>query len=281
LLKRKSTIINKQVNLFTTNIDVFLEKSLETASVEYNDGFRGRFNPVFNFSNFKKTYYKTSLHYDNVFELPVFNLLKVHGSLTWNRFGKEDITFSHNLELIRKINKLTIPDNQLIQISDSEDTKIEDLIESAKDKKPASPVEEFIKEYEKLAIVNPTKEKFRETVLNRNYYELLRIYSNELEKENTVLFVMGFSFRDEHIREVTLRVASSNPTLIIYIISYTSNIGEEILQVERETTHNNIKVFIPNQTDKNNGDQEDEFNFNFSEINDRIFLKVLGEIGKD
>lgn len=29
-------------------------------------------------------------------------------------------------------------------------------------------------------IVNPTKEKFSDTLLNKNYYELLRIFSNEL-----------------------------------------------------------------------------------------------------
>jgi hypothetical protein len=46
------------------------------------------------------------------------------------------------------------------------------------------------------------------------------IYNNELEKENGVLFVMGFSFADEHIRELTLRVANTNPTSIIYIFVY-------------------------------------------------------------
>ena len=78
-------------------------------------------------------------------------------------------------------------------------------------------MKKFIDEYENLLIINPTKEKFRSSVLNRNYYELLRIYSTELEKENTVLFVMGFSFSDEHIREVTIRAANSNPTLKVYI----------------------------------------------------------------
>ena len=57
LLNRKSTILSKQVNLFTTNFDIFLEKALETANVEYNDGFSGRFNPIFNLSNFKKIHF--------------------------------------------------------------------------------------------------------------------------------------------------------------------------------------------------------------------------------
>jgi hypothetical protein len=40
-------------------------------------------------------------------------------------------------------------------------------------------------------IVNPSKKKFEDTVLNETHYDLLRIYNNELEKENSVLFVMG------------------------------------------------------------------------------------------
>jgi len=39
-------------------------------------------------------------------------------------------------------------------------------------------------------IVNPAKTKFEDTLLNQYYYDLLRIYSNELEKENSVLFVI-------------------------------------------------------------------------------------------
>jgi len=37
LLRRKSTILSKQVNLFTTNLDIFLEKALEELALEYND----------------------------------------------------------------------------------------------------------------------------------------------------------------------------------------------------------------------------------------------------
>ena len=61
LLNRKSTILSKQINIFTTNIDLFLEKSFETSNVEYNDGFCGRFNPIFDLGNFKKSYFKKSL----------------------------------------------------------------------------------------------------------------------------------------------------------------------------------------------------------------------------
>src|ERR1700679_2241600 len=64
LLRRKSTILSKEVNIFTTNVDVFLDKSLEDLGLEYNDGFNGRFKPSFSLHNFKKSRFKKSLHYD-------------------------------------------------------------------------------------------------------------------------------------------------------------------------------------------------------------------------
>jgi hypothetical protein len=45
----------------------------------------------------------------------------------------------------------------------------------------------------------------------------LRYFSNELEKENGILFTIGFSFEDEHIRDLVKKVLSINPTLQLYI----------------------------------------------------------------
>ena len=81
----------------------------------------------------------------------------------------------------------------------------------------------FFKKYEELVIVNPTKAKFKETVLEEQYYEMMRIYANSLEKVNSLLFVMGFSFADEHIRNITIRAANSNPTLQIIIFAYNDD----------------------------------------------------------
>lgn len=278
LLSRKSTILNKQVNLFTTNVDVFLEKSLENTNVEYNDGFSGRFEPLFNLTNFKKSFFKTSLHYDNVSELPVFNLMKIHGSLTWNKKEDESIALSLDLGLVKKIKSKTISGDKLIEVDDKK--TIGDLIVAANGKTPDDSTDEFISEYEKLAIVNPTKEKFRETVLNRNYYELLRIYSNELEKENTILFVAGFSFADEHIRDVTIRAANSNPTLKIYIFSHSSDIDEGVQKVNDASINNNVEIVTPLQKENESGEMTDEFKYNLETLNSAIFGELLKKIGE-
>lgn len=58
LLKRKSTIVGKEVNIFTTNVDIFSEKAFGDLGLEYNDGFNGRLKPSFSLSNFKKSRFK-------------------------------------------------------------------------------------------------------------------------------------------------------------------------------------------------------------------------------
>jgi uncharacterized protein YlbG (UPF0298 family) len=267
LLKRKSTIIGKEINLFTTNIDIFIEKSLEKLNFEYNDGFNGRFQPVFDLSNFKKSHFKKSLHYDNVSELPVFNLIKLHGSLTWKKLPKK-IVFSRSLSLIKEVEEVFPKGRHLIKTDDT--TTMADMLEKVKELKYVKSIKVFMREYEKLQIVNPTKHKFHSTTINQIYYELLRIYSNELEKENTVLFALGFSFSDEHIREITIRALNSNPTLIVYIFAYNEEAYDEISsRFPREKIRNHNLVII---NPEENGAEEKPFDF---ETINQIFSEVL------
>lgn len=234
LLNRESSILTKQINIFTTNIDIFSEKALEETGIEFNDGFHGRFSPIFNLGNFKKSYFKKSLHYENTSEIPVFNIIKLHGSLTWKHNNvNENVVFDKNLDSTRNVKaKLASPD--------------------------------FDEAYKQLLIVNPTKQKFEDTLLNQYYYDLLRIYSNELEKENSVLFVAGFSFADEHIRDLTARVAASNPTLKIYIFAHssTTDIYEKL---KNEAKNKNIEVLLPTEGEK----------YNLATINSNVLSKII------
>ena len=103
------------------------------------------------------------------------------------------------------------------------------------------PSQTFINDYKNsFIIVNPTKEKFRDTVQNKNYYELLRIFSNELEKENSLLIVNGFSFRDEHLTDLIKR-SMVNPSLKLLIFSFTKeNIAGFKAILETSKYNNNI-----------------------------------------
>lgn len=232
VLKRESSILSKQINIFTTNIDIFSEMALEITGIEFNDGFHGRFNPKYDVGNFKKSYYKTSLHYENTSEIPVFNILKLHGSVSW-KAKTDNILLDKDLRLIKSI-------------------------------KTHLDKDQFNKKYDKLMIVNPEETKFKNTTLNQKYYDLLRMYANELEKENSVLFVMGFSFSDKHIMDLTLQVANSNPTLKIYIFSYEKKISSEYKELEQNSKNTNIEILLPEKNKE----------YNFEKINE-IFESIL------
>lgn len=214
ILKRKSTILSKQINLFTTNIDILIETILEDIQVEYNDGFSGKLNPAFSIANYKKSIFQRSLHFEHTSEIPVFNLIKIHGSLTWLYNDTEDrIIFSKDLKHLDK----------------------ETYNKDGSD---------FLGDYSKILVVNPQESKHLLSVLNVYYSELLRMYSSELEKENTSLFVLGFSMCDKHIREITIRAAKSNPTLRIFICCAKDEV--EVMTKKMDNgLYPNIQIFSP------------------------------------
>lgn len=269
LQRRKSSLLGKEINLFTTNVDIFLERSLEEIGLEFNDGFNGRFKPRFSLSNFNKTRSKRSLHFDNVSEIPVFNLIKLHGSVTWHLEDDRTMTFSASLDKLGAIAAIQIPDVCLVKVTD--DAEFADLVTAAKGLAVTKDMEAFMAEYEDLLVVNPTKEKFKHTLLNQTYYELLRIFSNELEKDNSVLFVMGFSFADEHIREITLRAANSNPTLLVYVFAHSTASAEAIRsQLGTDIKNANINIIAPHA-----GPSGDDLSYDLATINRVIFQRIF------
>ena len=139
------------------------------------------------------------MFFNKTSEVPVFNIYKLHGSITW-KYHRNNIILDSKLDLINKLikikNTLKIPD---IEIEKEYEEIKKDLISFNENE---DKINSFINVYENLQIINPTKEKFQETVFKKIHYELLRLFSNELEKENSTLIVIGFSFEDEHIREI-------------------------------------------------------------------------------
>jgi len=200
LIDRKNNLLPKKANVFSTNYDLFIEKSFEeisaSTSAQLSDGFKrspslsGSFH--FSPSEFFNSIYNNGSLYNYKVEIPSVNLVKLHGSLSWQ---------SNNQRILFSVNRL------------------EDLFQKcsalASTKIPAD-IKKFIQEF---SVVLPKKDKFRDTLLNQTYYDLLRFYANELEKENTLLIAEGFSFADEHILEITKR-ALKNPTLTLVIFSF-------------------------------------------------------------
>lgn len=261
LNKRANKLLSKQVNIYTSNIDIFVEKAAEDTTIEFNDGFKGSTRQRYNEGNFQKSLTKTSLHYKNTFEIPIFNLLKMHGSINWKNL-EGTIHNDIRLEQITSIQKQLQSICQDYFVDVEKEHSLNEIITNANKIKDdyklvdgATIYKGFFDEYHKLIMVNPTKRKFSETVMDIHFYELMRLFSNSLEKENCVLFVMGFSFADEHIREIALRAANTNPTLEIIIFSYDNEY--EHVEMQSNATNNNVHIF--NVTDFNNNNKKDDF----------------------
>jgi SIR2-like domain len=210
--------------------------------------------------------------------VPVFNLLKLHGSLSWE-IRNGSVTFSIDLNHVKEVGKRTLSPDHVVTVPN--DATIGTLLTAAAAKKADATTDAFLESYDKLLIVvNPTKEKFKHTLMNQTYYELLRLYNNELEKENTVLFVMGFSFADEHIREITLRAANSNPTLMIYVIAHSSNAKAAIEArfSSNAVRNNNVAFIAPDQDTTGAAGPVDKFNYDLQTINKQIYGDLLQRI---
>lgn len=208
--RRSLHIVNKQVNVFTTNFDMFVEDSCERLGIPYNDGFSGQITPIFNVSNFNKIQKYKSLQFDNTSDIPLFNIIKLHGSVSW----------------VAKDEKVAYSDGSHIA---------EDL-----DDKTGS---DFSAGYSKIAVINPNAEKHFETVLDTNYASMLRKFTLELEKENSVLMVIGFSLADKHIKNLLYGVMKSNPTLVIVYFSYSQY--DETLDKLEEKKNSNLYIISP------------------------------------
>lgn len=178
LSERDNTMLSRKTNIFTTNYDLFIEEACKDIPIILNDGFDRRKpllknNYKYSLDVFFNRLYTKGNIYNYEHELPIINLIKIHGSLSWKESleDRDDIIFNTDLN------------------------------------------EEFLG-------VMPTEEKYSETVMTKSFYEMLRFYSNELNKENTILISTGFSFNDSHIFSITKRQLLANPTLILIIFCY-------------------------------------------------------------
>lgn len=277
---RCGNLRSKQINIFTTNIDLFLENASGLCEVEMNDGFIGSIEPIFNESNFQKTIIKNSIHFQNSTELPVFNILKMHGSINWKQNDNGVICNDYKLSLIQSVkDKHTklMEKSAFIAYNDKLDEMIHIASEKCATRFKCSVFDDFLKEYEKLIIVNPTKRKFSETVIDVHFYELMRLFSNSLEKENTLLFVMGFSFADEHILNITKRALQTNPTLLIVVFAYDDDANDSYN--EKFGSVCNVKVLNASRYNDDNelkGDKAVE-KFDFASIN-AVYSDILEKI---
>lgn len=215
LTERRTNLLPKQATVFSTNYDLFIEKAaLGYPSLRLNDGFArvpsldGRME--YDSRSFFTTTSNTGNLYSYKVDIPCINLVKLHGSLSWKKDG-EKILFS-----VQK----------------------KDLLP---EERTPEQVKDFVDSY---AVVLPQTTKFRTTLIDSTYYELLRIYNNELDRENTLLISFGFSFGDDHILKITKR-ALKNPTLKLLAFAFSD--ADRQAFVTKFDGYNNVDVIVPDE----------------------------------
>lgn len=266
LLQRENYQKEKRINIFTTNYDLFFEKAADSLVGKYefyfNDGSSGNITKKLSMKNYHKKIYHTGIFDNFDREIPIINLFKLHGSVSWKYINdKNNKPREIKVEYFED-NYTKYPENLIEEVSNKEIDREKKEIENNKDLKEK--IKNIKNElFEKFALIFPEKNKFKNTLYQEFYYQNLRQLSYELEKQNSILIVFAFSFADEHIAEIVKR-ACNNPTLNIYIFCYSLDTKNEILNnLKLEEFPNNIKTILP----------EDNGNIDFN-----IFLKKLFEI---
>jgi SIR2-like domain len=259
ILQRKK-LHERRCNIFTTNYDACFaqaaDRSLAKGTVDFilNDGSRGFKNKFLQAKNFNSAIYETGLFNQHRVDIPQINLIHLHGSVYWKKFGDGiQIDYAQKkpeIELTEQTQSVvaSFSESLLKQVEMSSLPTVS-LATNEKD--------HFWQSYEQLPIINPTKRKFYETVFEEHYYQMLRLLSYELEKPNSVLITFGFSFSDEHILNLVKR-SLSNPTVMVYVCCF--NDEEHQRQKSNFQAFPNVKCVVMK-----------EGVMTFSKFNDAVF----------
>ena len=101
-------------------------------------------------------------------------------------------------------------------------------------------------------IVRPTGLEGQETYLNNHFHDMLRVFQLELDKPQSVLIVIGFSFQDDHIAKM-IRRALKNPELMIYIFCYADSDFDVIKKnLSLDNIPRNLQIVIPSALESEN-----------------------------
>ena len=233
LYHANSRQVTKNINIFTTNYDLFIEKSLDELmkyeSFVFNDGSNGYFNRILDSANYNKSVAYRGLNDNYLNELPTLSLIKPHGSMNWEREQEDNI-------LIRQ----SIVENPVV--------------------------------------VKPTGLEGQETFLNNHFHDMLRVFQLELDKPQSILIVIGFSFQDKHIAKMLNR-SLKNPELNVFIFCYSESDKQIILtNLGLSDCPRNLNVITPNELDekyktKHKVESEDEsewFSFDLSNLTELL-----------
>lgn len=174
--------------VFTTNYDLIIEKSLEASQIPYFDGFVGSYEPFFWQESIDQFVSKNDLTQNWI------RLWKIHGSLSW--FWKEDSkTNSQKIIRIGKIENIKDEDNELV-------------IYPSKEKYDSSKKQPFIAYFDRLKnyllsgelLFVFTGYSFSDQHINEIIFNCLR--------QNNRLTVLVFFFQDSEVENLHKQTSS-------------------------------------------------------------------------
>lgn len=177
-----SRAVPRSANIFTTNYDLFVEAAMDQV-------MRDNYGIVFN--DGANGYFK---RYVNAFNYDRSTALR----------GQFD-NYNHETPTIRLIKP-----HGSINWRQSKKDRGRELIEVLD--RPVGRGRPFI--------VPPDKYESGHTMESRHFFEMLRLFNIELDKPQSMLFVIGFSFQDKHIKGMVQR-ALQNPGLQVCIFVYS------------------------------------------------------------
>lgn len=104
-------------------------------------------------------------------------------------------------------------------------------------------------------VVKPTGFESNDTFSQNHFFSMLRFFTNELDKPQSVLLVIGFSFQDKHIAKMVKR-AIANPELIVICFCHAKKDATTIINNLdyrfAGKAPNNIYFIVPKDKNNNN-----------------------------
>lgn len=239
----------KIINLFTTNYDSCFVEAFEElqkyqgVNLTLNDGTDGFKIKTLEARNFDSMRIRKSIFDKSQTTIPQINIIHLHGSAYWRKNNdKIEIQYDNKDRMIDTLLHEEL--NVFTEIIEREGARREDFIEVDFGSDVVSRSCDFWDKYNELPIVNPTKWKFHETVFEEHYYQMLRYMSYILDKKNITLITFGFSFADEHIRNL-LKRALNNKHLTMYICCFRKSHIEKLKEYFRGC--NNVKYIFSDE----------------------------------
>jgi hypothetical protein len=173
-----------RINIFTTNNDLFNEKALDSLNINYNNGFGGGIDRYFNPARFNYTLSRKIDHNLEKYEAIEKMVYLYKLHGSINWIQKEGDSFFDIQEISIKSGEKNTDNNHVL--------------------------------------IYPTPLKQNQS-LGAPYSDLIREFQVKLSQPNSVLFIVGYSFSDEHLNNIIYQALATNSSMSIIIFGEYKN----------------------------------------------------------